>query len=278
MTNPIETCGTVITVKKLHPDVSEAFALENFRGELRAELQSRLVELISRGMIISLNGAPISAEPLTLLSDRQLVPASKKLLYKKRGEKTVTVRLFCGLGKSEDRAAAGWHVFCNGRLVLEGDKSAATGWGSETDGVRIPGFHGQYNHLRGFAYFDSDDAGRLPWNTTKTGINLDSAIHCAVRLEMMLMTRPVVDFLNRLKEEKQSREGEEDSGPLEQIVSNANEVPLGEVRSRDVFTMPRIAEQARHAPSVAVQRIQYDKPTKMVEQVKTHPAPSLGRI
>ena len=265
--NPVDARGTTIFVKNLHKDVSEAFALESFKNDLRNELQTRLVELIGRGILISLNGAPINAAPLTLLSDRHLAPASKKIVYKQRGRKSVSVRLFCGLGKSEDRDAAGWHVFCNGALVLEGDKSSVTGWGSETNGVSIPGFHGQYNHLRGFAYFDCDDAGRLPWNTTKTGIDSDSAIYRETLLEMMLMMRPVVDFLNKLKDEKQAREDDDDSGPLEQIVANAKDVPLSDVKSRDVFSIPRVAESKR-TPTVPMQRIQYDKPVKMVDEVK----------
>jgi hypothetical protein len=266
LNNPVDKRGTTILVKALHKDVSEAFSLENFKTQLRNELQTRLVELINQGMIISLNGPPIDAAPLTLLSDQQIAPASKKLVYKERGQKTVTVRLFCGLGKSEDRSSAGWHVFCNGRLVLEGDKTAVTGWGSDDDGTRIPGFHGQYNHLRGFAYFDCDDAGRLPWNTTKTGINSDSVIYRAVRLEMMLMMRPVVNFLNKLKDEKQARDADEDAGPLERIVANSNEVPLGKVQSREVFATPHVASGSKRA--VSVQRIQYDKPAHEVEAVR----------
>jgi hypothetical protein len=166
--------GTTITVSRLRPDVAEKFALETFRTELRNELQSRLQDPISRGLVVSLNTLPVDAEPMTLLSDTKLAPAHKKLTYGEKNDKPVTLHLYCGIGRSgsrsEERIDAGWHVFCNGRLILEGDKTDVTGWDSDADDVAIPGFHPQYNSLRGFAYFDSDNPARLPWNTTKTGL------------------------------------------------------------------------------------------------------------
>ena len=100
-----------------------------------------------------------------------------------------------------------------------------TGWGEKAGDVSIPGFHGQFNHLRGYAYFDCDDASRLPWNTTKTGINTDSLIFRAVRLEMMKLMRPVVDFLNKLKEEKRRKEHDDAVGPLEKMVAASRTQP-----------------------------------------------------
>src|SRR5207244_11668807 len=126
-----------------------------------------------------------------------------------------------------------WHIFCNGRLIVEGEKTEITGWGWKEDGLKIPGFHGQFNYLRGYAYFDCDDAGRLPWNTTKTGVNTDSAIYRATRLEMMKLMRPVVDFCNKLKEEKEGKAEEAEQGPLEAMVSSAVAKPNAKINARE---------------------------------------------
>ena len=83
-------------------------------------------------------------------------------------------------------------MFCNGRLILEADKSRTTGWG---DGN--PQYHNQYARFRGYVFFDSDHAGLLPWTTTKSNVDADSPIFRAVRLEMLYMMRPIIDFLNK---------------------------------------------------------------------------------
>ncbi|MFM9965675.1 MAG: ATP-binding protein [Planctomycetaceae bacterium] len=264
-----DNLGTTISVTSLQSDVAEVFELLSFEIELRSELKAALQDPIARGLAVTLNGIPVNAEPMTMLSD-ELAPAYKQLIYKKMG-KPVTVKLYCGLGRSssrqEERAEAGWHVFCNGRLILEGDKSPVTGWGEELDQVSIPGFHGQYNHLRGFAYFDSDDPARLPWNTTKTGLNTDSPVYRAVKLEMMTLMRPVVDFLNRLKEEKQGKQDADEKGPLESILEAATPTPVATVSTRTLFAIPSVKSKTKPS-GPTMQKIQYEAPLDEVLAVK----------
>jgi hypothetical protein len=257
--------GTTIEVEDLNDDVSESFALKTFETELKNAIESRLQHSISKGLAVTLNKIPVTAEPLEMLSDPRLAPAYLELKYAERGEKPVTVKLYCGLGHSEDPTAAGWHVFCNGRLILEGDKTDATGWGWAEDGLKIPGFHGQFNHLRGYAYFDCDDAGRLPWNTTKTGVDIDSAIYRAARLQMMRLMRPVVDFCNRLKEEKERKGEDPGLGPLEKLLEASEAKPVSKITVRDVFELPKV----RPVPKgPTLQRVQYDRPLAKVNEVK----------
>jgi hypothetical protein len=184
--------------------------------------------------------------------------------------------MYCGVAvsddRSADRAAAGWHIFCNGRLILEGDKTSVTGWGEEADEISIPGFHGQYNSLRGYAFFDCDDPGKLPWNTTKTGINTDSGVYRGAKLEMMKLMLPVKIFLDQLKKEKEGRAkegrtGEQEKGPYEQVVTNAEPASLRTVKTNPVFTvnLPRPSAPPR---GPIVQRIQYDRPLTEVQEVK----------
>ncbi|MDP2983996.1 MAG: ATP-binding protein [Candidatus Latescibacter sp.] len=260
--------GTTITVTNLHEDVSHSFGLENFKTELANEMKARLQDPISKGLAVTLNGIPVDAEPLELLGDDQLAPAFKELQYGDSPENRVKVKLYCGLGKMRDPALAGWHVFCNGRLILEADKTYITGWGDKSNGISIPGFHMQFNHLRGYAYFDSDDPGRLPWNTTKTGLNTDSSVYRATKLEMMRLMRPVVDFLNKLKDEKADREDEDgEKGPLEQLIERSKTMDVADVQTRDIFKQPTImANQTKVGPKM--QRIQYDVPLDKVIRVK----------
>ena len=263
---PRDEQGTTIQVEALHTDVAETFALGSFETELKNTLQSRLQDPIAKGLSITLNQIPVTAEPLQMLADRRLLPASTKLRYQERGKKPVVVKLYCGLGESEHPDAAGWHIFCNGRLIVEAEKTEVTGWGWKEDGLKIPGFHAQFNYLRGYAYFDCDDAGRLPWNTTKTGVNTDSTIYRAVRLEMMKLMRPVVDFCNRLKEEKERKQEESGQGPLEAIVDSAKAKPVTMIGTREFFEIPKVPPPPVYTGPV-LQRIQYDRPLTKIKEV-----------
>ncbi len=261
--------GTTIAITALHKDVSESFGLENFKTELQEELKVRLLDPITRGLSISVDGIPLGAEALKLLSSTQLAPAYKELRFPKSGgTKPLNVKLYCGLGEESDPELAGWHVFCNGRLVLKADKDDVTGWGAgkAQGGVSIPGFHGQYNYLRGYAYFDSDDPGNLPWNTTKTDLNTDSPGYRAAKPEMMRLMRPVVNFLNKLKDEKAGKDEEdEDKGPLELLIQKSEAKTVTKVKTRDTF---KVSAAARTASGPKKQRIQYDKPSDQVAKVK----------
>lgn len=266
---PPEKRGTEIVVRSLRTDVAAEFSLANFETELSKAIKSRMQEALSRGLSITLNQIPIGIKTLELLSSLQLAPVYKKITYRNPPEKPVVVKLYCGLGASEGRdarAQAGWHVFCNGRLVLEADKTAVTGWGEQRE-TKIPGFHGQYNYFRGFVYFDSDDAGRLPWNTTKTGLDQDSPIYRLALLQMRDLMRPVIDFLNKLKDEKQETAETGEAGPLQNLVAAAVTKDLTKVKTRSLFELPKIA--AKVVPrGPRLQPIQYKVPYDKVQIAK----------
>jgi len=44
------------------------------------------------------------------------------------------VEVFAGISDENNPSReAGWHVFCNGRLILDADKTYRTGWGDKDD-------------------------------------------------------------------------------------------------------------------------------------------------
>ena len=138
------------------------------------------------------------------------------------------------------------------------DQSIVTGWG-EGNGDTIPKYHNQYAMFRGFVYFDCDEASKLPWNTTKTGLDVDSAIYQAVRLQMITMMRPVIDFLNALDREKDT-----DRNDLKRSSRTRNR------RHCLVLPSPRSSSgknkaASRRSPTL---RICYSKPRSSVERAQ----------
>lgn len=251
--------GTKITVAPLHESVAEDFGLDNFINRLRHEVRQAHQQTMNRGLTISLNGIPLEIHPLELLYSDELKPAflEKKL---SQNDGFVDVKVYAGISQSTPKEA-GWYIYCNGRMIMEANQTLTTGWG-EGDGRTIPKYHNQFSRFRGFAFFNSDAAELLPWNTTKTGVDADSPIFRAVRQEMITLARPVIDFLNALDAEKVD---ETDYQPLTYAVANARNASVTEVPTSSKFVAPK----PRPRPSLPrAGRIQYNKPLDKIEKIK----------
>lgn len=197
-----------------------------------------------------------------LLQSAELKPAVATLSFDSESDTPVAVKIYVGIADSEPRSA-GWSVFCNGRLILDADGSPTTGWG-EGEGRIIPRFHNQYARFRGYVFFDCDDASKLPWNTTKTGVDTDSQIYQAVRLRMIDMMRPVIDFLNRLDKEKTF---EPNDRILTSVIDESRQYRLNTVTTApSFFAPPPTARPKSSGPKM--RRIQYDRPEPKINAVK----------
>lgn len=261
---PQEQRGTVVAVTSLHSPVAREFKIVNFITSVANELEAAHQLSMSRGLAISVNGTPLNARPTELLQSDELKPAYWD--WTSSGEKPVSVQLWTGLAESEP-SAGGWYVFCNGRMVLEADKTITTGWGEGND-ARLPKYHNQYAQFRGYAFFDSDDASLLPWNTTKTGVDSDSPLFVEIRQHMITLARPVISFLNRMKTEREGRDEVENGnfGPLAFAVSKAKPVLLAPLPEHSAFVPPSAPAVPRPPQSG---RIQYDRPVAAIDTVKT---------
>lgn len=258
---PLDGRGTDIRVPALHEGVSSQFVSDSVQARLKSELEAAHEQTMRQGLAITFNGIPLQFRPMGLLSSEQLQPAYEETVYKPEKGAAVTIRLYAGIADSSP-SAAGWYVYCNGRLVLEADQTIVTGWG-EGDGTAIPKYHNQYARFRGFTFLDSDDAGQLPWKTTKTGVDADSAIYRAVRERMITLMRPVIDFLNALDAEK-GAPGEE--AVLERAVEDAKSEQLFVFTPTASFVAPK---RTAKPPVDRGGRIQYSKPWPEIKRAQT---------
>lgn len=253
---PEDGRGTTILVTSLHDGVSQDFALETFVGRLREELERRHQRTMDNGLAINVNGVPLRVNVVDLLHSEELKPAFEELSFNGAADQ-VTAKIWAGISASSPRDA-GWYIFCNGRLVLGPDQTEVTGWG-EGGGDVIPKYHNQFARFRGYVFFDSDDSSRLPWNTTKTTVDLDSDVFRRTRQKMLTLMRGVIDFLNKLDKEKEGA-GDE-VGPLEQQVRAAVAERLETVPVTATFTAPKPPPVPR-GPEVG--NINYQRPKALI--------------
>jgi len=181
-----EQCGTSIVVQQLYDDVSRRLTDGVFEGQLRDVVSKTYAYYIAKFVTIEINGKAVHGLNTEIGSNH----ASDELTFN-----DVTCAITAGLGTPEGglfrERSSGWFVFCNGRVVISADKSALTGWGSG-----LPMFQPKHRPFLGTVFFVSKDPEQLPWTTTKSAINEDSALWQLSKRKMVAVGKLVVSFLD----------------------------------------------------------------------------------
>ena len=258
---PEAETGTEIVVTRLREGVRTAFELKSFINGLEREIAAAQQEYVGRGLTILVNGTAMLSKPWYLLQGAGILPAmTRQDLEVESGR--VSVRVFAGVAEPSPQKA-GWYIVCNGRMVLEADQSEVTGWGTlaDTKDVVAPKYHNTFARFRGYAFFDSENAGLLPWNTTKTGVDGDSPLFRSVQSNMVQAMRPVIDFLKRCDDEREA--------PLEEKVLTSALSKTVQLSVRDIVRVGPF-EQPTLAPRVGPRSvsIQYHRPADQIETLQ----------
>jgi Histidine kinase-, DNA gyrase B-, and HSP90-like ATPase len=254
--------GTDIVVDRLRTEVGARFNTIQFVNDISGLIKSKHRQFIAGGLSISVNDTHLDATNLYLLVGNALQPGVETMTFGKVRRDTVKVRIVVGVGVSSPRDA-GWYVICNGRVILEHDRRAVTGWGlveNEQGRTIIPSYHNQFARFRGIVSFDCPDAGRLPWNTTKTDVDQDSLIWQKTFERMIDMMRPVINFLNEL--DKDVDEFTSDESPMLNQVNKATQTRAETLTRKAEFRAPRRGTMKKVQRVVG---IQYSKPVKDVD-------------
>jgi len=252
--------GTTIIVAPLREDTISSFKLDKFIDSLKREIEKEQLYNIHRGLKIIINDEELQSRQLLLLESDEFQTAhwQKSFQVKREMSKGIlNVEIYAGISE-ENTDHGGWYVFCNDRLILSNDQTETTGWGD-----KIPKYHSQYNRFRGYVFFNSDNADLLPWNTVKNDMDIGNPHFRAVRLEMIKLMRPVIDFLNWVHDERQRVEEPEDR-VLAKALANAEPVVL----SRVTNLAPRFSSPQPSPTSRKNTRISYSKPKEQVEGAK----------
>ena len=260
---PVGATGTEIVVTPLRHDASAQFNSTIFQNNLARQIEAAQQEYIGRKLSISVNGRALMASAWELIRGGGLEPFYHQDEVTVPQGGTVRRRIYAGIGASSPQAA-GWYVFCNGRMVLAADQTRTTGWerGEDDQTVTMPKFHGQFARFRGHVFLDADDASLLPWNTTKTGVDVDTDVWRSTYSAMRSSMRPVINFLNKLDAEK---EHADDEKPLTSALRGAFLQPLRSIVRPQLFAAP--------APRAVTKRlrtssIQFSRPASQVDALK----------
>jgi hypothetical protein len=259
---------TEINITNLSSDAQDNFEKSEFEYDLKDEIAREQVLNINKGLAININGETLESKDLSFKYSDELIPSYWKHTFKDimTGEE-LSVEIYAGIS-TEEEDDGGWNVFCNERLILDRDTTASTGWtGAAGDGVAK--YHQQFWGFRGYVFFNAKNSTLLPWNTTKTGIDIESSTYVIVRKKMIEMMKDVFSLLNRQKKER-----EKDNPEKNQILNNkinaAVIVPLLSIikdksKLKAKFQYPKDLNPVRDKDNVI---IKYSVPTVKYNQVK----------
>ena len=262
--NSPDDCGTSIRVTNLVPETAERFGDPLFQNKVANLIRSHQRQFISCGLSVQFNGTYLTNTNLDLLSGGTYQPAVEEFTLDPDTDSPIHVRLVVGLGDSSP-ASAGWYIVCNGRVVLSADRSDETGWGSIAEqGEGIPKFHNQYARFRGVAFFSCRLSKKLPWNTTKTGLDPSHKAWQTALPKIVDHTRSIINFLNNLDKDIDEW-GSRSSPMLSSLRSETQSRPVesfSHVQRFSYNTQPR-------APGPKTIKIQYSREETKIQSLMT---------
>jgi hypothetical protein len=183
-----KTPGTTITITNLRREVKGRINDGILESVLRKSIAQTYPFFLSRLADVRLNGTGVEERDLPFGHSSEVEPGIDQ--FEQYG---VKVTLLATVAPKDRRTqdVAGWYVLCNGRVVVNADKSELTGWGAG-----LPAFHSKYLGFVGLVLFTAEDPELLPWTTSKRGLNREAMIFQLTRNRMVNVARPVTSFLN----------------------------------------------------------------------------------
>ncbi|MBA1249937.1 ATP-binding protein [Pseudomonas luteola] len=249
---------TQIHVSKLKDDISELFSEDAFINNLMREISSAYFEQINKGFKIKFNKTSIKSKDITIKKSSSLGVIKKTYTLN-----NVEITITCGVS-DRDKDDSGWYITCNGRLVAEADKTEMTGWGINGNNK----FHTDFAFFRGLVEFKCEDSSKLPWTTTKTGVEVDSKVYKSALHHMGLCMEPVLTFLRDRTEENTLYEQEEiASKPLAECIAEADTIRILEAPLSMSFDRPEKIVAPKKKKGYTT--ISYTVPDAKLEKAKT---------
>ncbi|MGH1450181.1 MAG: ATP-binding protein [Pseudomonadaceae bacterium] len=208
---------TRVVVTKPREEAIELFSDDAFTNNLAREISSAYFEQINKGMKITFNGVLVKSKEITLRLSESLGLVKQTYKYD-----DIDITITCGVS---DRAKddSGWYVICNGRLVAEADQTEMTGWGINGNNK----FHTDFAFFRGLVEFECKDSSKLPWTTTKTGVDSDSKVYKYALHHMGLCMQPILTLLrDRTEENSLFENGDIPNRPIADSIAAADPVRI----------------------------------------------------
>jgi hypothetical protein len=169
--------GTTIEIRQLSADAARLFGSERWVKALQHEVGLRYGRFAAKKLNLSVEHHPIQDERIKI-RENSLFESVPKLFKSKSGvvieieygqHENHRFSFEDGFDLAQNRRLTvqyGWTVLCNDRAIIIADKSDKTGWETK--------FHTEFYGFVGTVNFRHPDPSKLPWNTTKTDVDMNN--------------------------------------------------------------------------------------------------------
>jgi len=255
--------GTVITITEINKDISARISEGNFLNNFKKIIAKTYSNLIPNLVEVFLNGSKVEAYTPEFMGDEHNMASYSE--YERDG---VKILILCGFAsKPWKNQKAGWYLLCNGRTTVLADKTKLTGWDAG-----MPKFMPKHRGFVGIVYFFCKNPSKLPWTTTKRGINRDNLAFQFALPKMKTAATPVLRALDSVSTPAQSGI---DSEKIENFFG-ADEADFSTFipieKFENVLSILKTSERKFKVEKKKIKqnylRIQYDAKTEEVEKVR----------
>jgi hypothetical protein len=194
--------GTEIELRSPPDEIAEELGGKDFAAELCDEIGRRYGRFLSRGLALVINGSHAIPHEISLRENGPF-PIENKFYRTADG-----VAIFIKVGehaqhrfKGESGYSAeankqltgeyGWTIYCNDRAILIADTTPAVGWYTK--------FHSEFYGFVASVSFVASDPSKLPWNTTKTDVDLNNSAYKTALDDMRRFSEGWRTFTDRYK-------------------------------------------------------------------------------
>lgn len=204
----VDQPGTIIRLTELTDEALRVLGNQSSVSNIDLEISEIYYKFLQKGFEIKFNGDPVEPNFIEIREDSPFPILSTSFT----SPKGIYVEIVAGQHRDHKFSAEpsykdgcndnltpdyGWTISCNDRPVVIRNKESATGW----DGP----FHNQFYGFVGYARFYSKDGRLLPWNTSKTGVDLPNETYQEALEEMRKFTkkwRSYSDIAKKFNREK----------------------------------------------------------------------------
>jgi len=193
--------GTIVEIVQLHNEIAQNFGDTTWVENYRKEISRRYGRFIRKGLIIDVNEIPAEDGEIHIREDGPFKDEYK--FYVLDG-----VSVYFQVGQHEQHRFSaepsyekssnaqltlqyGWTILCNDRAVIMADRSWKTGWDAK--------FHTEFYGFVGVVNFVSDSPSLLPWDTTKSDVDLNNRAYQVALNDMRKFAQKWRQFATQAK-------------------------------------------------------------------------------
>lgn len=175
--NKDNNIGTTIEIRSLNDDIKNIFSDSEWFNSLKIKISQRYSEFLKKRLKIIINNKTIEPALIRTRDSSGFKKLRKEISY---NGVSIIVEMgqnnnhFFTYERSYDQnnnatpQECGWFVYCNDRAIKLFDWTSDTGWHTK--------FHSEHNGFIGKAFFIGN-ASLLPWNTSKSDLDLNNEIY-----------------------------------------------------------------------------------------------------